>query len=51
MAMCDTRYTITLFDIGQYGSNNDSGILSKSRMGNLFEANKLQVPSPATLRD
>ena len=34
MAMCDARYTITLFDIGQYGSNNDSGILSKSRMGN-----------------
>lgn len=33
----------TLYDLGQYGSNNDSG------MGSMFEENKLRVPNADTL--
>ena len=44
MAICDANYCFTLFDLGQYSSNNDSGILANSKMGDLFETNSLNVP-------
>ena len=47
MAMCDARYCFTLFDLGHYGSNNDSGILNQSEMGSLFEQEQLHLPAPA----
>ena len=28
LAICDANYCFTLFDLGQYGSNNDSGVLA-----------------------
>ena len=28
MAVCDTNYCFSLIDTGQYGSNNDSGVLA-----------------------
>ena len=41
MAICDANYCFTLIDVGDYGSNNDSGVLSRSKMGCRFEAGKI----------
>ena len=43
LALCDANYNFTLFDIGQYGSNNDCGILNQSEMGNLLENERLNL--------
>ena len=51
MAICDANYCFTLFDLGQYGSNNDSGILANSKMGDLFKTNSLNVPGDSNLDD
>ena len=32
LAICDANYCFTLFDVGQYGSNNDSGVLIHSNI-------------------
>ena len=37
LAICDARYCFTMYDVGHYGSNNDSGVLAKSKMGELLE--------------
>lgn len=44
MAVCDANYCFTLFDIGAYGSNNDSGVLANSEMGARLENNTFNVP-------
>ena len=44
LAICDARYCFTLFDLGQYGSNNDSGVLANSEIGELFSSNSFKVP-------
>ena len=44
LAICDSRYCFTLVDIGQYGSNNDAGVLNKSDIGKKFEENKMKLP-------
>ena len=49
LAICDARYCFTMYDVGHYGSNNDSGILAKSKMGELFERKKMQIPEPKAL--
>ena len=49
MAICDANYCFTLIDLGQYGSNNDSGILANSRMGQMFDDNDMNVPSDREL--
>ena len=49
LTACDARYCFTLVDIGQYGSNNDSGVLAKSSLWKGFENNSLHVPQPKTL--
>ena len=36
LAICDVRYCFTLIDVGQYGSNNDSGVLRNSPIGECF---------------
>ena len=46
MAICDAKYNFTLVDIGNYGSNNDSGILLHSGIGDAFENNALNIPGP-----
>ena len=33
LAICDAKYCFTMCDVGQYGSNNDSGVLLNSKMG------------------
>ena len=37
---------ITLVDIGQYSSGNDSGVLNESHISTSMEANTLNVPEP-----
>ena len=36
LAVCDARYNFVLFDVGQYGSTNDSGALENSNFGKAF---------------
>ena len=45
MAVCDANYCFTLIDLGQYGSNNDSGVLSSSFMGEMFDQNSMNLPA------
>ena len=51
LAACDARYCFTLIDIGQYGSNNDSGILANCEIGRRFESGKVNLPPPESLQD
>lgn len=46
-AVCDANYCFTLIDVGQYGSNNDSGVLAKNNIGKMFEAKTLMIPPPS----
>jgi len=49
MAVCNGNYNYTLVDIGQYGSNNDSGVLSNSEMGKAFEDGTINFPAAVHL--
>ena len=49
LAICDSKYCFTLFDLGQYGSNNDSGALLKSKISELFENSVLNIPPPSDI--
>ena len=51
MAVCDANYCFSLIDIGQYGSNNDSGVLAASKMGQLFEDNEMNLPSSSKISE
>ena len=49
LGICDPNYCFLLFDLGQYVSNNDSGVLLNSLMSQMFEENRLKVPkSPSS---
>ena len=39
----------TRFDLGSYGSNNDSGVLSNSSLGELFEDGNMKSHKPVFL--
>ena len=45
LAICDANYCFTLVDIGQIGSNNDSGVLANSSIGKQFEENRMKLPA------
>ena len=47
MAICDANYCFTVIYIGQYGSNNDSGILAS--MGEMFDRDEMNLPSPSKI--
>ena len=49
LAICDANYCFTLFDLGQYGSNNDSGVLLNSNMSKCIEENSLNIPESEAL--
>ena len=36
LAVCDAPYCFHLFDVGQYGRNNDAGVLARSCIGKRF---------------
>ena len=37
LAISDASYCFNLFDLGQYGSNDDSGVLANLQMGQMLE--------------
>ena len=43
LAVCDARYCFSFVDVGEYGSNNDSGVLKNSNMGKMFDRNQMGV--------
>jgi len=49
LAVCDANYCFSMVDIGQYGSNNDSGVLLRSEINKRFENESLNLPEPSTL--
>ena len=51
MAICDADYCFTMFDIGQFGSNNDSGVLANSSVGEAFENNTINFPQSREIND
>ena len=40
-----------MVDIGQYDSNNDSGVLLNSEMGQKFEESSIDLPEAESLED
>lgn len=46
MAICDARYVFSFVDIGDYGSNNDSGIFRRSSIGKSFFNKEMNLPEP-----
>ena len=49
MAICDANYCFIYVDVGNYGSNNDSGVLLNSQMGKDFKERKMNIPEPSNL--
>ena len=49
LAMFDARYCVTLFDIGQYGSNNHTGVLKDSVFRKMFEVGSMNIPAPRSV--
>ena len=49
LAICDSRYCFSFVDVGEYGSNNDSGVLKNSRMGKMSEREEMNLPEFETI--
>ena len=49
LAIYDAHYVFTLVDIGDYGCNNDSSILTNSEMRKLFRRGKMNLPDAECL--
>ena len=39
LTVCDVDNSFTMYDIGSYGSNNDSGVLANSTFGKRLDSN------------
>lgn len=49
LVVCDANYCFTLIDIGNYRSNNDSGVLSRSEIAERFEDGSINLPQPTSV--
>ena len=49
LAIFDARYCFLLFDVGQYGSNNDAGVLANSSIGKKIVEGEMSIPPPRHL--
>ena len=49
--MCDACYCFSLVDVGEYGSNNDSGILRNSKMGKRFPKGEMNFRESERIPD
>lgn len=49
LAVCDANYCFTLFDLSQYESNSEAGVLANSKLGKLLDENKLHVAESSRL--
>ena len=43
LTVCDAPYCFTSVDVGEYGSNNDCGILSNSKIGRRFVNGEISI--------
>ena len=43
LAVYNAKYNFTLVDVSQYGSNNDNGVLAKSKISSALENNTLNL--------
>ena len=48
-AICDAGYCFSFVDVGEYGSNNYSGVLNNSQMGKLFKRNEVKIQNPSEI--
>ena len=48
LALCDANYCFTMIDYGEYGSNNDAGIVLRSEIKKIFEE-ATTLPEPVEL--
>ena len=51
LAICDANYCFTLFDLGPFESNNDSGVLANSQLAGMSEDELLHMPEDRKLND
>ena len=51
MAISDSRYIFTLFDIHSFGFNNDSGVFRNSPMAKAFFNDEMSLPVAECLED
>ena len=49
LAISDARYCFALFNVGQYGSNNDCGVFNNSEMGHRFQNSEMNLPDAENL--
>ena len=49
LAVCDAKYNFTLVYVGQYVSNNNSGVLAQLKISSAFENNILNLPESEVL--
>ena len=49
LAVCDAKYCFAIFDAGQYGSNNDRGLLFNSKTDKKLAQGSRNISSGATL--
>ena len=49
LAICNAHYNFVAIDIGEYGSDNDCGVLLNSNMGRIFEQNCFNISPTETL--
>ena len=49
LAVCDAKYCFSMFDVDQYGSNNDSAVLLNSKLGKKIAQGLLNIPSGTTI--
>ena len=50
LAICDANYCLTLLDLGQYGSINESEAHANSQIGQMLEDDLLYVPPDTKLQ-
>ena len=46
LGICDAHYIFNYIDVGDFGSNNDSGVLENSAIGKAFATNHIGIPDP-----
>ena len=50
MALVDADYRFIYIDVGNYGSNGDSGIFKNRALGEASTGNLLNIPGPKRLQ-
>ena len=50
LAIFNSNYCFTLFDLGQYASSNNYSVLANLTVGEMMENDKLGIPAPCKLR-